>query len=230
MLPRDLNLNIGKMKGYNNKILVSNTDMKIGSNRDINKDHKKLPPPDGPKIGIPEVRHNNPKMLTENHNDEKLVITLLIVGTGLTTYHFRQKNKWRYYSQSWCRGKCISFIGTNFIFSRFTDHGEKERQRHDLAEEKLQMARDEWNRDRIKRLDFINKRLREKNQARAYINNVNETMLECYQVFAKQIKSLPPQPQLSNFCHPSQAQKNSKLLFAAVGTGIAIYALYKYLK
>ena len=40
MLPSDLNLNIGKTKGYNNKILVSNTDMKIGSNRDINRDHK----------------------------------------------------------------------------------------------------------------------------------------------------------------------------------------------
>ena len=37
MFPNDLNLNIGKMKGYNYKLLVSNTDMKIGSNRDINK-------------------------------------------------------------------------------------------------------------------------------------------------------------------------------------------------
>ena len=46
MLPSDLNLKIGKTKGYNNKILVSNTDMKIGSNRDINRDHKKLIPPD----------------------------------------------------------------------------------------------------------------------------------------------------------------------------------------
>ena len=36
MLPNNLNLNIGKTKGYNNKILVSNTDMKIGSNRDMN--------------------------------------------------------------------------------------------------------------------------------------------------------------------------------------------------
>ena len=42
MLPSDLNLSMGKTKGYNNKILVSNTDMKIGSNRDINRDHKKL--------------------------------------------------------------------------------------------------------------------------------------------------------------------------------------------
>ena len=92
MLPSDLNLSMGKTKGYNNKILVSNTDMKIGSTKDINKDHKKLPvtPPDDdmPKIVIPVVRHNNPKMLTEKHNDEKLVITLLIVGTGLIAYHF----------------------------------------------------------------------------------------------------------------------------------------------
>ena len=28
MLPSDLNLSIGKTKGYNKKILVSNTDMK----------------------------------------------------------------------------------------------------------------------------------------------------------------------------------------------------------
>ena len=33
MLSSNLNLNIGKMKGENKKNLVSNTDMKIGSNR-----------------------------------------------------------------------------------------------------------------------------------------------------------------------------------------------------
>ena len=87
MLPSNLNLSIGKTKGYNNKILVSNTDMKIGSNRDINKDHKKLPPPE-PKIVIPAVRHDKPKMLNKKHNDEKQAITLLIVGAGLIAYHF----------------------------------------------------------------------------------------------------------------------------------------------
>ena len=46
------------------------------------------------------------------------------------------------------------------------DHGEKERQRHDSALEKLQRARGKWNEDRMKRLDFINNRLREKNEAR----------------------------------------------------------------
>ena len=67
----------------------------------------------------------------------------------------------------------LAFSGINFVFSRLTDHGEEERERHDLALENLQRARDKWNEDRMKRLDFINKRLREKNEARAYINNAN---------------------------------------------------------
>ena len=41
MLPSNLNLKIGRTKRYNNKILVSKADMKIRSNRDINRDHKK---------------------------------------------------------------------------------------------------------------------------------------------------------------------------------------------
>ena len=65
----------------------------------------------------------------------------------------------------------LAFSGTNFIFSRLTYHGTEERKRHDLALEKLQKERDEWNEDRMKRLDFINKRLREKSEARTYINN-----------------------------------------------------------
>ena len=124
----------------------------------------------------------------------------------------------------------LAFSGTNFVFSRLTDHGEEERERYDLALEKLQRARDEWNKDQMKRLDFINRKLHEKNEARTYIKNVDEAMLEYYHVFAKQIKPLPPEPELSDFYHPSEVQKNGELLFVVVGTGIATYALYKYLK
>ena len=89
MLPSNLNLNIGTTKGYNNKSLVRKPEMKIVSNKDINRTHKKLPPPDDtPKKVISAARHDNPKMLIEKHNDEKLVITLLIVGAGLIAYHF----------------------------------------------------------------------------------------------------------------------------------------------
>ena len=38
----------------------------------------------------------------------------------------------------------------------------------------------------MKQLDFMNKRLREKNEARAYINNTDdEAVLEYYRVFEK---------------------------------------------
>ena len=53
----------------------------------------------------------------------------------------------------------FAFSVTNFLLSRLTDHGEEERKIHGLA---LQRARDEWDKDRIKRLDFINKKLHEK--------------------------------------------------------------------
>ena len=99
MLPSNLNSNIGKTMGYSNKTLVSNTGMKIGSIRDINKDHKKLPvvkPDDTPKrvISVPRhdpvgaTRSHSLKMLIEKHNDEKLPITLLIVGFALIAYQF----------------------------------------------------------------------------------------------------------------------------------------------
>ena len=55
----------------------------------------------------------------------------------------------------------LAFSGTNFVFSRLTDHGAEERKRHDLTLEKLQKAGDEGNRDRMKRLGLINKRLRD---------------------------------------------------------------------
>ena len=114
----------------------------------------------------------------------------------------------------------LAFSRTNFVFSRLTDHGAEEHKRHYLALEKLQKTRDEWNRDRMKRLDLINKRLCERNQARAYIENVDEAMLQYYRVFAKEIKPLPPEPVLSDFYRPSETQKNGELLFVVVGTAL----------
>ena len=46
-------------------------------------------------------------------------------------------------------------------------------------------------------------------------------MLEYYRVFAKKLKPLPPEPELSDFYHPSETQKIGQLLFVTVGTGIA---------
>ena len=55
-------------------------------------------------------------------------------------------------------------------------------------------------------------------------------MLEYYRVLAKKIKPLLPESELPDFYDPSENQKNGELLSAVVGTGIATYAIYKYLK
>ena len=94
------------MVGYNNKVLIYNTDMKIDSNKDVNKVHKKSSanPPDPDRVedaahAAPKTHlrkgtdksikeKNNQRMLAEKHNDETLAITILIVGAGLVAFHF----------------------------------------------------------------------------------------------------------------------------------------------
>ena len=48
----------------------------------------------------------------------------------------------------------LAFSGTNAAFSLLGDHGGTERKRHDLAMERLNKAREDWNRDRQERLDY----------------------------------------------------------------------------
>ena len=51
-----------------------------------------------------------------------------------------------------------AFDCVSLEFSMLRNDGAKEHKRHDLALKKPQRARDKWNVDRMKRLDFISKR------------------------------------------------------------------------
>ena len=62
----------------------------------------------------------------------------------------------------------LRFSVTNFFSINFMNYVEKENKRHDLLLKNLQRVRDKWNKDRIKRLDLLNKRLCEKNNAKAH--------------------------------------------------------------
>ena len=82
----------------------------------------------------------------------------------------------------------------------------------------------------MKRLDLINK---------DYVKEVRQGLMskmlmkQCLSTMAylqKKKKPLPPVPELSDFYHRSEVQKNGELIFVAVSTGIATFALYKYLK
>ena len=63
----------------------------------------------------------------------------------------------------------------------------------------------------------MNKRLCEKNEPITHINNIDEAMLEHYRVFAKKIKPLPPEPELSDFYHPSENQKKWRTIIYCSG-------------
>ena len=123
----------------------------------------------------------------------------------------------------------LGFSGTNYLFSKFSDHGEAERKRRDLALEDLQRDRDKWNQDRMERLDFINKRPRDKKEARDYIGNLDSAMLGYYRIFGVKLKPLPPEPQLSDYYNASDQQKSGELLFVMAGTAISSYSILKYL-
>ena len=59
MLPSDMNLRIGKVRNYNNKILISSPSFKIGTNVKINLDGEKDKPDFKPKgEGIMKTKPN----------------------------------------------------------------------------------------------------------------------------------------------------------------------------
>ena len=100
-----------------------------------------------------------------------------------------------------------AFGGVSLGFSMLTD-GAKERKRHDLAIKKLQRARDKWNEDQMKRFDFINKRLRErKMRQRQTSTMLMKQFLNTIAYLQKREKPLQPEPELSDFYHPSETQK-----------------------
>ena len=68
-LPSDMNLRIGKVKNYNNKILISSRSFKIGTNVKINFDGEKDKPDVKPKKE-PDIKSNK-----EQKQDIKIIRT-----------------------------------------------------------------------------------------------------------------------------------------------------------
>ena len=122
----------------------------------------------------------------------------------------------------------VAFSGTNFLFSALSDHGAAERKRHDLAVEDLTKARDEWIKKRQQKIDFLNEKLREQNEAAKYLSNLDEAMQEYYLITKQHLPQLPPKPQLSDFYHPSDQQKQGEILVISTGLGLIGFLIYKY--
>ena len=79
MLPRDMNLQIGKVRNYNNKILVSSPSFKIGTNLKINlngeKDKPDVKQKNEPDIKSNKERKQDTKPNIEFKQDVKMVKT-----------------------------------------------------------------------------------------------------------------------------------------------------------
>ena len=56
----------------------------------------------------------------------------------------------------------LAYSCTRFIFSKHMDHGEKEYKRDNLTLKMLHRARDEWDENKMKHIDSINKILRKR--------------------------------------------------------------------
>ena len=74
MLLSDMNLQIGKVKNYHNKILVSSPSFKIGTNLKINLDGGKDKPDVKPKME-PDIKSNK-----EQKQDVNMIRTKLKIG------------------------------------------------------------------------------------------------------------------------------------------------------
>ena len=121
----------------------------------------------------------------------------------------------------------LAFSGSNFMFSKLSDHGAEERKRHDLAVEKLQNAQTSWVKQRQQRLDFINEELQRETHAEQTFSKVDEAMEQYYLATKKRLPALPPKPVLSNFYHPSEQQKNGELVFILGGLALVGYLVYR---
>ena len=76
MLPSDMNLRIGKVKNYNNKILISSPSFKIGTNLKINLDGEK----DKPDVKSNKEQKQDTKPNTGSNKEHKQDVKIDLDG------------------------------------------------------------------------------------------------------------------------------------------------------
>lgn len=119
----------------------------------------------------------------------------------------------------------LAFSGSNFIFSSL------ERGRHNKAMEELQRKRDEWNQERIARIDYINQRLKEEGQAERTFQSVDEAMQNYYYLTGETLEALPPEPQLYDVLDENDNEIIKKTELTLIGAGLLItgYLTYRFI-
>lgn len=124
----------------------------------------------------------------------------------------------------------LAFTGSNFLFSSISKQQiDKERKRHDLALEKLARAKEDWEQQRVKYLDYLNKRMMQQKLSEKTFSNVNEALRVYSEVTGENYDlKLPPKPKLSDFYTPSDDQQIRELVWILGGTAAVGFFIYRY--
>jgi hypothetical protein len=120
----------------------------------------------------------------------------------------------------------LAFSGSSFVFSQMGSS--EERKRHNLALEKLQHDRDEWNQARLKRIDYINQKLQEQGHAQRTFQDADQAMQEYYMLTGDK---MPPEPQLYDYLDEEDKQKLQTGELVIIGARLLItgYLTYKFI-
>ena len=121
----------------------------------------------------------------------------------------------------------LAFSGSNYMFSKLSNHGAGERKRHNEAIEKLEKDRNSWVKERQQRLDFINQQLQRERHAEHTFSEVDDAMDAYYIATEKKLPPLRSKPVLSDFYHPDDQQTNKEILFIISSLGLMGYLMYK---
>ena len=123
----------------------------------------------------------------------------------------------------------LAFSGTNADFSLLGDHGGAERKRDDLDVDQLSKAREDWNRERQQRLDYINKTIRDQRHAKQTFSDFGIAMREYHEVTGNQLPPLK-EPRLSDFYNPSRQKKDTEIALVVGGMTVVGGLAYKFSK
>jgi hypothetical protein len=125
----------------------------------------------------------------------------------------------------------IEFTAGNALYDKFgRGDGSEERLRHDKAVEDQQKAVVEWNQKRAAILDWINRKLREKNDARLVFDDVDRALDFYNEAHPDGQINLPQKPRLNDFYEPSVEQNYYALAVASFCGGIIGYVVFKFLQ
>jgi Flp pilus assembly protein TadB len=95
----------------------------------------------------------------------------------------------------------LAFSGSNYLFSKVNSD---EMKKHNLALEELAKEREEYEKKRQERLDYINDKMREMNHSEQTFSNVDDAMEKYYELTGKTLPELGAEPTLDYTVSDSQ--------------------------